>query len=191
VFLGSIRKLITWTERSPRELFLENIRSVVGLYTVPAVTGTNLVAAITPPKDPEPGLIYGRQISGKVDYTQLKSWVSRCCNNHRTCGLTQRPSLTTYFRVIDCRTRAFQSFDSKEDIDFVTLSYLWGKPKEHGPGKGEQLPATFGAWKSEHGLPTILPKTIQDCMTVVTNLGYRYLWVDRYCIPQGRDEDSI
>jgi hypothetical protein len=78
-----------------------------------------------------------------------------------------------------------------ENIDFVALSYLWGKPKEHGSEKGGQLPASFGAWKSENGLQAVLPKTIEDSMTVVTNLGYRYLWVDRYCIPQGGDRESI
>lgn len=44
---------------------------------------------------------------------------------------------------------------------------------------------------SKNGLPTVVPKTILDAMTVVTNLGFRYLWVDRYCIPQGQDKDSI
>jgi hypothetical protein len=28
------------------------------------------------------------------------------------------------------------------------------------------------------------PKVIQDAMLVVIKLGFRYLWVDRYCIPQ-------
>jgi len=28
------------------------------------------------------------------------------------------------------------------------------------------------------------PRTIEDSITVTKALGYRYLWVDRYCIPQ-------
>lgn len=33
-------------------------------------------------------------------------------------------------------------------------------------------------------LPTALPATILDAITVTNRLGFRYLWVDRYCINQ-------
>ncbi|PQE18323.1 hypothetical protein CJF30_00011343 [Rutstroemia sp. NJR-2017a BBW] len=36
-----------------------------------------------------------------------------------------------------------------------------------------------------------MPKVITDAMKVVRELGYRYLWMDRLCIPQAKDEDSI
>jgi hypothetical protein len=38
-------------------------------------------------------------------------------------------------------------------------------------------------------LPTQLPATIQDAIHVTKELGYSYLWVDRYCIPQHDGEE--
>ena len=168
-------------------------RSVVGLYDFENTLGRHktLIASITPPENPDPKLIYGRRLLDTVDFPQLKAWVDNCRNNHRICGLIERPSLTSHFRLIDCQTRTLVSFGAEEETDFVTLSYLWGKPKEHESEKEAQLPASFSVWQSENSLPVALPKVIQDSMTVVLELGYRYLWVDRYCIPQGGDSDSI
>jgi hypothetical protein len=39
-------------------------------------------------------------------------------------------------------------------------------------------------------LPAVLPRTIEDCITVAIQLGYRHLWVDRYCIRQS-DKDDV
>jgi hypothetical protein len=37
-------------------------------------------------------------------------------------------------------------------------------------------------------LPLILPKTIEDAISVVMAIGKQYLWVDRYCIPPWTDK---
>lgn len=37
---------------------------------------------------------------------------------------------------------------------------------------------------NDSGLPHSLPPTIEDSITMVKELGLRYLWIDRYCIPQ-------
>jgi hypothetical protein len=53
----------------------------------------------------------------------------------------------------------------------VTLSYVWGnvaEPSSTDPNK----------------LSKEAPQLIQDAMEVTRRLGYKYLWVDRYCIPQ-------
>ncbi|KAH8670152.1 hypothetical protein BGZ60DRAFT_355170, partial [Tricladium varicosporioides] len=33
-------------------------------------------------------------------------------------------------------------------------------------------------------------KTVEDAIAVAQNLGYRYLWVDKYCISQGDKEEA-
>jgi hypothetical protein len=38
-------------------------------------------------------------------------------------------------------------------------------------------------------LPKTLPKLIEDAIMVALRLGYRYLWIDRYCIPQ--DDEAV
>ncbi|KAK9799987.1 putative Heterokaryon incompatibility protein-domain-containing protein [Seiridium cardinale] len=39
-------------------------------------------------------------------------------------------------------------------------------------------------------LPDILPLTIRDAIQVTKSLGYRYLWVDKYCIDQDNEEEK-
>ena len=36
-----------------------------------------------------------------------------------------------------------------------------------------------------------VPRTILEAMRLTKLLGYRYLWVDRYCIVQDSEEDKI
>lgn len=38
-------------------------------------------------------------------------------------------------------------------------------------------------------IPASLPVVVDDAITVVKTLGYRYLWVDRYCIEQENPEN--
>ncbi|KAK0620760.1 heterokaryon incompatibility protein-domain-containing protein, partial [Immersiella caudata] len=61
---------------------------------------------------------------------------------------------------------------------YVTLSYLWGAASSSPPAEGNNL-------------PDVLPLTIEDALTVTMNLGYRYLWIDRYCIPQDDREEKM
>jgi heterokaryon incompatibility protein (HET) len=73
-----------------------------------------------------------------------------------------------------------------EMIEYVTLSYCWGpieKPvwntTTHNLGD-----------RKKHGISvSSLPKTLQDAVTVVCKLGYRYLWIDSLCILQNSLED--
>ena len=57
------------------------------------------------------------------------------------------------------------------------MSYRWGQ-KDHGGSFNEALPAD-------------IPLTIEDAITVTQLLGFEYLWVDRYCINQGNEEEMV
>jgi hypothetical protein len=35
-----------------------------------------------------------------------------------------------------------------------------------------------------------LPDTIEDAITVTRNLGFQYLWIDRYCIDQQNEKEA-
>ncbi|KAF2268823.1 HET-domain-containing protein, partial [Lojkania enalia] len=57
---------------------------------------------------------------------------------------------------------------------FVALSYVWGN-----------IGGTARDFQDKHGeeqLPERCSRTIEDAITVTKNLGYRYLWVDLYCM---------
>jgi hypothetical protein len=62
---------------------------------------------------------------------------------------------------------------------YLTLSYCWGK----GGHKARTTDSTFEEYQKN--IPwELLPKTIQDAITVARNTGFRYLWVDGLCIKQ-------
>ncbi|KAL0471372.1 hypothetical protein QR685DRAFT_542700 [Neurospora intermedia] len=95
------------------------------------------------------------------------------------------------FQVIDCTTGNIVSFASLSGStshggqsltppEYVTLSYVWGQGPFEGP---VQIKHPSGS-RQQLSLPASLPLTISDTIQAVQRLGYRYLWIDRYCIPQ-------
>lgn len=81
-------------------------------------------------------------------------------------------------KLIDCFTRKLISVGDNaiQNPRFVALSYVWG------PNVGKTTLA--------EDLPSKLPLTIRDAMTVTKDLGLQYLWVDQYCIDQSDNGDK-
>jgi hypothetical protein len=96
--------------------------------------------------------------------------------------------------VIDCTTRSLVLLPRGKQ--YITLSYVWGQAVgQIRRGTARRPDSRFGSnrraissssdVKSEGTLlPAPLPLTIEDSIKVCRELQYRYLWVDRYCIPQ-------
>ncbi|EAA29225.1 HET-domain-containing protein [Neurospora crassa] len=113
--------------------------------------------------------------SDTVNYEVIKQWLSFCEMEHSTC--IDAPSFPLSDTIpglclIDCRSRKIVPAIGLGKPRYVTLSYVWG---------------TSGA--TSMTTPTLpegdqLPKIVNDAMIVTLKLGYKYLWVDRYCIPQ-------
>ncbi|KFY79432.1 hypothetical protein V499_01561 [Pseudogymnoascus sp. VKM F-103] len=111
----------------------------------------------------------------RVDYEPLRGWCKkiRALETARTAklqGLKGVDDGALPVNVIDCHTREIVPVQAP--CEYFTLSYVWG--------------ATTVAPESSSGssLPSRLPTTVEDAITVVKQLGYRYLWVDRYCLDQ-------
>lgn len=117
-------------------------------------------------------VIGGRQIRPQINLPVIEEWIHDCeANHHDWCNQTQTPRVPKGFRVIDCTTRKIIQW---EDIDsnrmYVSLSYVWGSTD------GNIIP-------QDQALPSSVPNTIDDAILITEQLGYRYLWIDRYCIP--------
>ncbi|KAJ0124011.1 tol protein [Diaporthe amygdali] len=120
----------------------------------------------------------GRQILPRVDLSLLKGWLGFCDNNHKSLCKKPISQMPRGFRVIDCSTRKIVSWESAVDHKhYVTLSYVWGN-------------AEAGYAVSKDSLLGPLPRAIEDSIVFTTSLGYRYLWIDRYCIPQDNIADK-
>ncbi|KXJ94530.1 heterokaryon incompatibility protein-domain-containing protein [Microdochium bolleyi] len=68
-----------------------------------------------------------------------------------------------------------------DDMEYIALSYVWVLGNA-------QMVTIKDHFASEHDgglhLPASIPAVVDNAMTVVRELGYRYLWVDQFCIDQ-------
>jgi hypothetical protein len=113
---------------------------------------------------PVPGAQFATSSHPQVDFDLFKRWIEGC-QQHEEC-LPDEASDLERLKVIDCETRTVQVAPGK--CCFVALSYLWGP---------QEIPFP-------QPLPTEQTRTIEDAILVTLRLGFRYLWVDRYCIDQ-------
>ncbi|KAF1843154.1 HET-domain-containing protein [Cucurbitaria berberidis CBS 394.84] len=111
----------------------------------------------------------------QVDFHRICQWLSSCRQRHdSSCNATER-STVSFLLLINCESRKIEMADSSHT--YAALSYVWGNIK----------PASTDIKDGLH-LAEVLPRTIEDAITVTKRLQIKYLWIDRYCIPQG-DED--
>ncbi|OAG15170.1 HET-domain-containing protein, partial [Alternaria alternata] len=104
------------------------------------------------------------------------SWLNYCTQNHRLlCRFEPLP--VHGVKVIDCTT--LQIEDHNVNTPYVSLSYVWGKPKD-ACGPVETI-------RGRKSLPQRLSPVIRDSIQVTKTLGYRYLWIDKFCI----DQDAV
>ena len=113
----------------------------------------------------------------QLPYERLKSWIHQCETQHtKTCNTSTLLTVTS-FKLIQCTTRLI--VPSSPTCQYVTLSYVWG-PSNSSDGNGFSC----------NQLPMNLPKTIEDAITVTMELGFEYLWIDRYCIDQSNNPEK-
>ena len=117
----------------------------------------------------------------KIDWDVLSSWLSNCDADHVVCRQAPGTSIAlAYLRVIDCvQGIIVEKFDLSEK--YLTLSYVWGTHRLQPSDENLQ------ELDSDGSSPVLrnAPLTIRDAITAVKCLGYRYIWIDKYCIRQG------
>ena len=118
----------------------------------------------------------------KIDWHPVKKWIQTDAEEQRVVqGKASLGNTSLYpgllsgnnisLDVIDCQSR--ERVQILPGTEYVTLSYVWGPD-------GAALESDCAAGTSS----IMLPLTVEDSLLVCLKLGYRYLWVDRYCIPQ-------
>lgn len=115
-----------------------------------------------------------RLLPDRINYTLLRNWYDLCVQHHpKKCvvDITGRPHT---LKVIDCQTK--QIVEAPPDCSYIALSYVWGQ--------GQSLIVTGPEQQSSILSADTAPSVITDAMTVTVELGWQYLWVDRYCIDQ-------
>jgi len=109
-----------------------------------------------------------------VDYARIQSWISVCKEHHgETCNKLESKKIQG-FQVIDCDTNKI--VHPLDRCEYVALSYVWG---------GVEDQWVNGDMEMSNPSPVVA-----DAILVTKQLGYKYLWVDRYCIDQGNAEEK-
>ena len=105
------------------------------------------------------------------DYEIFKDWINLCRAYHTKVCAVETSNSVPFQKLIDCETR---TIIPASNHPYVALSYVWGN--------SEMCPFS-------ETLPPNLPNTIEDTIKVTFKLGFRYLWIDRYCINQQSEEE--
>ncbi|KAA8629266.1 hypothetical protein SMACR_06981 [Sordaria macrospora] len=130
--------------------------------------------------------LLGRKLDpDRFNFNLIGKWLKLCQSTHSQCEEVDADFIAGLL-VIDCTTGWIIPLPPRENdanrmASFVTLSYLWGTA---GTVNGPVVQSMNRNGVSGPALPSEIPLDISDAMRVVSQLGYRYLWVDRYCIPQ-------
>ncbi|KAH6611210.1 heterokaryon incompatibility [Trichoderma cornu-damae] len=164
----------------------------------------------------EPSAIRGREISPLLRFGLAKKWIDFCSENHEAGACTAKhESLVKGLKLIDCQenkvvlaehlstpiihdpphddegrsvARSHNDSISHHNVDYVTLSYVWGSPRDAEEGAAAAFEREPDG--GDGRLPRKLPKLVADAVSATKGLGYRYLWVDRYCIPRKGDAEG-
>ncbi|PMD13440.1 HET-domain-containing protein, partial [Hyaloscypha hepaticicola] len=95
------------------------------------------------------------------EFSIVRAWLQLCSRNHEdSCISFEAPNIPG-FQLLNCKTRKLEPYIA--GTEYIALSY-----------------------KNEQG-HSVLPQTIEDTLKVTLELGFQYLWVDSYCIPQFGD----
>lgn len=110
------------------------------------------------------------------DPSVAKGWICHCREHHQKTCFSQQDAVVTNLNLINCEYLAVEQ--GRPQVPYVALSYVWGSSTACGQ---YSLESTFGGASS---LPSVLPPVILDAIAVTKSLGFRYLWVDKFCIDQ-------
>lgn len=112
-----------------------------------------------------------------VNFQLLKGWIALCKRLHPTKCMIDKKIQFSRLKVIDCRTRSV--IKAPPNCEYAALSYVWGPRHEMS-----------NQHTGNDRLPSVVPGTIDDAISLVQHLGWNYLWIDRYCIDQNDDDDK-
>jgi hypothetical protein len=72
-----------------------------------------------------PEFMIGRIVPHCFNYSIVQKWLSYCfCHHTELCSQKSSIGLS---KIIDCKNRAIVS--ASQNIQYLTLSYVWGQPK--------------------------------------------------------------
>ena len=139
-----------------------------------------------------PAFCLRRNKNPQADIGQISQWISTCYSTHHAkCNKISPAVIRDFFpglsvlRLIDTERKCI--VERHENCKYIALSYIWGSAPNLRLTKANirQLirPGSLDQFSYR------LPRTIRDAISLVPQLGVRYLWVDALCLVQNDPED--
>jgi hypothetical protein len=144
-----------------------------------SVVGTRLARCLSSSDERHP-IFSPQPPAGQINYEAVTSWLECCQSLHRSL-CNQKKSRARPLRLIGCATSPPSLVQSPPSVPYLGLSYSANATTRAEMGRSVISPIILCP-----------PKTISDAIVVTRRLGFRFLWVDAYCIDQisGRDKQS-
>ncbi|KAK7753512.1 hypothetical protein SLS62_004587 [Diatrype stigma] len=95
----------------------------------------------------------------------------------------------TSIKAIDCET--LEIVDCTTEAEYIALSYVWRLANDDLVPLRQCVGEVLNTPPAGKSLPLLIPRVVHNAMAVVMDLGYRYLWVDQYCIDQSASREEI
>lgn len=146
--------------------------------TVPKVAHPDLYGYLGILDNLEVNLPFPRPSTDFTDLDIVRGWLKNCTESHRASCQPDDTGKLQDLTVIDCERLLI--CPAPEKCAYIALSYVWGPPSEFAE-ENYVFPS----------IPSQRARTIEDAISVTKRLGYRYLWVDRYCINQNDSEHKM
>lgn len=124
-------------------------------------------------------LLHAQPVLSTWDAGRSRSWLETCVQC-RGSSNGPVPTVLPGMNLIDCDDMVIVA--AQQGFQWLALSYVWGSNHQTAATDGENNGFRPGAH-----LPADAAATIRDAITVTKRLGYRYLWVDEYCIDQSSE----
>ncbi|KAH6614284.1 heterokaryon incompatibility protein-domain-containing protein, partial [Boeremia exigua] len=112
-----------------------------------------------------------------IDWDLVKSWVGQCYATHERYDCRPVELSLRDVCVIDCVSRSVVPLP--RGCEYAALSYVWG------------ISTTSDLPLLDNRLPSPAPQVVDDAMYCAQQLGFLYLWVDRYCIDQNSESKHL
>ena len=119
-----------------------------------------------------------------TNYEQISEWLQICYNKHTSCkALKPTGEINHKLCLINVYSRRVQSM--RKSTVYVALSYTWGDARIQTSREycSKPLTSSQSSYFPRY-LPKNAPRTVEDAITAVKQLGLRFLWTDLYCINQ-------
>jgi hypothetical protein len=165
---------------SPRMPFKEN--AIV--FTIRPMNGSSRITEV---HDSAVAAIKSRY-TGSSEALHLSSlWLQECTTHHERCTPLLQPTWypTRLLQIAEQTVRLIITAEQDLHGPYLTLSHRWGAV----PPRLMLTPESAGSLMDGLDIVSLEP-TFRDALVATRSFGFRYMWIDLFCILQGRDDES-